>query len=210
MVVALTTLFPSLDLWRGGNNPAQQMTFAWPSATLLHGDYDAFEMLTRAVALLGDPHIPKPDPGYLLGGAIFRWVPFVANYFPDAGTGPAVARATGMGFTNVSMPLVGEGLVLGGPLMIVFFYVLLGVIFRWLGHGYSAGSWRFVGAVDAATASLLFLVLRGSLYGMLGYVMLTILCGRLLSRLPREQSPTKAAQTERRRIANGDRQGVIS
>ncbi|MBB2924160.1 hypothetical protein [Cellulomonas cellasea] len=195
IVVLLVTVFPSLDLFRGDGTGASTLALAEPADALLAFDFDAFEMLARAV-LVHDGADDLLDPGMMLAAPWLRWVPVASNWVVDAASGPLVARSSGMGYTNVSMPLVGEGYLVGGLLGVVAFLGLLGV---WLvrlrtSSGSVTGWARSAALLDAPTAALLFIVLRGSLYEVLGYLLFVL---ALYLAVQRAVRPGKAAAAER-------------
>lgn len=192
MVVLLVTVFPSLDLFRGDGTGATRLALAPPGEALLAFDFDAFEMLARAV-MVRDGADDLVDPVAMLVGPWLRWVPVASTWVVDSASGPIVARSSGMGYTNVSMPLIGEGYLLGGLLGVV---VLLGLLGLWLGRlrlggGSGPGTATTAALLDAPTAALLYIVLRGSLYEVLGYLLFVLaLYGVLLVVVPRSAART--------------------
>lgn len=94
-------------------------------------------------------------------------------------SGKAVASASGMGWINVSMPLWGEAHLVGGRPLVAVTFVALGWLLRSTGdHGNDS---LFGILVQAPTAALLFIVLRGSLYEVLGYLILALALGWYLA-----------------------------
>jgi len=188
MILLLVTIFPSLDLMRGDGTGAGRIQALSPSVALRTFDFDSFEMLARAVAVQGGSGSEVVNPAMIVIAPVLRWVPFLAPKVVGFVSGPLVARATGMTFTNVSMPLWAEGYLLAGlPGTIV----LLGMLGVWLGvarGGSGLVDGRRLGSqvVDAPTGALLFIVLRGSLYEVLGYLLFTIVVRAVLFRFGRD------------------------
>lgn len=168
IVFAFVTVFPSLDLLRGNGTGSTALAFTPPSQTLVTFDYDAFEMLTRAVSLHGQ-FGNGITPMELLVAPFLRWVPFLSNGVQGHASGPFVATFTGMTYTNVSMPLWAEAFLIGSWVGLVVAFAALGFL---LGHARQSG--LFGALVDAPAAAVLFIVLRGSLYEVLGYLLLAV------------------------------------
>jgi hypothetical protein len=174
-VLLLVTVFPSLDVLRGDGTGSDRVSALTPSEALRTFDFDAFEMLLRAVVV---DQVPGQvvDPVMALAAPLLRWVPFVADSVVGGASGPLVARATGMTYTNVSMPLWGEGYLVAG---LAGTALVLGLLGAWLGiNRRSVGVRDRLGAglsvADAPSAALLFIVLRGSLYEVLGYLLFAV------------------------------------
>ncbi|GAA2159166.1 hypothetical protein [Pedococcus bigeumensis] len=180
MVLGLLFVFPSLDLWRGDGTGSHTFTVASPRSTLATGDFDAFEMTARAVEAKDAGNSGLQSPGEQAGSALFYWVPGLARHFPKVGSGSVVGTATGMTFTNVSMPLQGEGYLLGGIGGALGVCALMGLWLQWLRRGSLGRSGWTPGPTDAATGALLFIVLRGSIMSVLDYLLAAVFVGVLL------------------------------
>jgi hypothetical protein len=176
-IFLLVTLFPTLDTLRGDGSGSARVEFIAPAASLVSYDFDAFEMLAREVSLTPADRERLPDSLDLALAPVFRWVPVLAQSYSGLAGGAVVAEATGLDYTNVSMPLWGEGHLaagMGGTI------VALGALGTWLGVSSSGKGRR--GTMDElpstvvapATAALMFIVLRGSLYEVLGYMGLIV------------------------------------
>lgn len=182
MVLGLLFVFPSLDLWRGDGTGSHTITVASPRSTLATGDFDAFEMMARAVQARDAGNSGLQSPGEQAGSALFYWVPGIARHFPKVGSGSVVGEATGMTFTNVSMPLQGEGYLLAGVGGTLAVCALMGLWVQWLRRGSIGRSGWTPGPTDAATGALLFIVLRGSIMSVLDYLLAAVVVGVLLLR----------------------------
>jgi hypothetical protein len=180
-VLVFVTVFPTLDLMRGDGTGATSVGASLPNSTLLNFDFDAFEMLVREVAAPGIPE-GLPSRLELFIAPFLRWVPGVANLVQGDASGPVVARLTGMSYTNVSMPLWGEAHLVGGFAGVVAMFVLLGLLLGWAGPKFPGTLAGLSGrAVAAPVAALLFMVLRGSLYEVLGFLLLAVATGLVVA-----------------------------
>ncbi len=174
--VALISIFPSLDLVRGDGTGSAGIALSLPSESLIGFDFDAFEMLLRAVSLAGDLPVGGPGPLLLFIAPFIRWVPFLSPLVSDMATGRVVAQATGASYHNLSMPLWGEAYVVGGVVGVIVAFAILGVVIGLIRP--PAGTpmlRRYPTAliIDAPIAALLLIILRGSLYEVLGYALFT-------------------------------------
>ncbi|WP_347978087.1 hypothetical protein [Microbacterium sp. ProA8] len=177
VVLLFVTVFPTLDLLRGDGTGATRIEVTDPSTTLTSLDFDAFEMLYRAVSLNGQSAHGSPSAGELLLAPLLRWVPILSDSVQGNATGPVVARSTGMGFTNVSMPLWGEAFLIGSWLGVVAGFAVLGAVIAATRRPSSLAGVL----LEVPVAALLFIVLRGSLYEVLGYVLLAVVVAWWLS-----------------------------
>lgn len=185
-VVLLIVVFPTLDVLRGDSTGAQAVQVLSIENSLLDYDFDAFEMGAREVSMNSSVRDTLPTPAHMLIAPFARWVPILSRpYIGDAG-GQVVASATGMQYTNVSMPLWAEGHLIAGTAGTV---LTLGALGAWVGLAGRGGRTRFsvpqVAALPGSTA-LLFIVLRGSIYEVLGYLALAVIIYTLLARLDQE------------------------
>lgn len=181
-VMLLVVFFPSLDVLRGDSTGSRGIQVLTIESSLLDYDFDAFEMGAREVSMTSVQRQALPSSTHMLIAPIARWIPIVARpYIGDSG-GQVVAAVTGMQYTNVSMPLWAEGHLVAGGVGTVATLAALGA---WVGLTGRGSRNRFsvpqVAALPGSTA-LLFIVLRGSIYEVLGYLALAILVYVLLSR----------------------------
>lgn len=182
IIIAFVTVFPTLDLLRGDGTGATEIAISAPSETLTTFDYDAFEMLTREVSMRGELNtdISRAD---LAIAPFLRWVPVLSDMVQGHASGPVVATSTGMGFTNVSMPLWAEAHLFGGAVVVLAVFA---------GIGYALGNGQrgtlFGTLTEIPVAALLFIVLRGSLYEVLGYVLLALGVAVVFAGLHRKDS----------------------
>lgn len=198
LILLLVTIFPTLDLLRGDGTGATRVEITDPGTTLVGLDYDAFEMLVREATLDGRLPLGFPSKLELMVAPILRWVPVASDLVKGNASGPAVAGATGMNFTNVSMPLWGEADLIGGELGVISAFAMLGALLALTRRSTS------VGAVlaELPVAALLFIVLRGSLYEVLGYILLAVLLSLWLARLERKDTapPRVPSGSTKRRV----------
>lgn len=182
-IFAFVTVFPTLDLLRGDGTGATSIRFTPPSETLANFDYDSFEMLVREVSLDGNTPGGLPTTLDLLIAPFLRWVPVLSQSVKGDASGPVVAMSTDMTFTNVSMPLWGEAHLIGSWFGVVMFFLILGtMLHRTRIAATSSNGGIFGMLVEMPLAALLFIVLRGSLYEVLGYVILAAILAYLLAR----------------------------
>ncbi|MEV7475581.1 hypothetical protein AB0N33_17915 [Pseudarthrobacter oxydans] len=170
-IAAFVTLFPTLDLLRGDGTGATQIELTPPDETLTTFDYDSFEMLVREVSVQGNLPGGLPSSLELLIAPFLRWIPVLSQTVLGDASGPVVAKSSGMTFTNVSMPLWGESHLIGSWAGVVIAFCLFGLLLaRTTGAG--NGQSIFGPLIETPTAALLFIILRGSLYEVLGYLLL--------------------------------------
>ncbi|MET1086465.1 MAG: glycoside hydrolase family 99-like domain-containing protein [Arthrobacter sp.] len=180
-VFVFVTVFPTLDLMRGDGTGSSSVGASMPSATLLNFDFDAFEMLLRGVSVeaIPDGMSNRLD---LFIAPFLRWIPALSNLVQGHASGPVVANVTGMSYTNVSMPLWGEAHLVGGLLGVFGVFLLLGALLAWAGPRFPGTAAGLSGrAIAAPVAALLFMVLRGSLYEVLGFLLLAVAVGAVIA-----------------------------
>jgi hypothetical protein len=184
-IVLLTVLFPTLDVLRGDSSSSEGVKALDPSTSVQTYDFDAFEMLAREVTVADTARSSVPSSVHMALAPVLRWVPVAARPFIGDSGGAVVAETTGMQYTNVSMPLQGEGHLIAGTLGAA---LLMGGLGAWVGvsstsrrgRGDAIGAssitnTQFATRVCApATGALLFIVLRGSLYEVLAYLLLVL------------------------------------
>lgn len=171
IILLFVTIFPTLDLLRGDGTGATAVEITDPSTTLTSLDFDGFEMLYRAVSLNGETAHGLAGTADLLVAPLLRWVPILSDTVQGNATGPVVARSTGMGFTNVSMPLWGEAFHIGSWAGVVVVFAIVGVVLAATRRPRSLAGVL----LEAPVAAVLFIVLRGSLYEVLGYMLAAML-----------------------------------
>jgi hypothetical protein len=183
-VVLLVIVFPSLDVLRGDGTGSQEIAVLSVEDSLLDYDFDAFEMGAREVSMSESMRDTLPSPVTMLVAPFARWVPILSRPFLGNAGGQAVAEATGMEYTNVSMPLWAEGHLVAGAVGTLGGLAALGYWVGLLSRRNGAGiSVPQVAALPGTTA-LLFIVLRGSIYEVLGYLALAVLVYGWLSTTP--------------------------
>lgn len=168
-VLLLVAVFPTLDLLRGDNTGSQEVAVLAVDESMLDYDFDAFEMGAREVSITPTTRAHLPSSQHMLMAPFARWVPLLARpYIGDSG-GSVVAEATGMQYTNVSMPLWAEGDLVAGYAGAVIALAALGAWVALIDRG--ARSQKTLPQIASlpGSAALLFIVLRGSLYEVLGY-----------------------------------------
>lgn len=201
LVALLVTIFPALDVLRGDGTGATSLALSLPHETLLSPDFDSFELLVREVSLGGRIPAGEPTALELAVAPFMRWIPLLSRSVEGDISGPTVARSTGMGWTNVSMPLWGELHLTGGIAGVLVGGVLAGFLLVAL----SAPVWvsspfrkdQRSSLAEAGAAPLILIVLRGSLYEVLGYLIVASLLGLAVRVLAARQ--TAAALSERPR-----------
>lgn len=174
-VVLLVTVFPTLDVLRGDGSGSSGVEFLSAEDALTTYDFDAFEMQAREVELKRSPRNGLPTSTQVVAAPLMRWIPLLARSYIGDASGTLVAERTGMQYTNVSMPLWGEGDLIGGALGVV---LLLGLLGSWMAvstepirkSGQNIDTRSFASAASAPScAALLFIILRGSLYEVFAY-----------------------------------------
>jgi hypothetical protein len=181
-VVLLIFVFPSMDVLRGNATGSASIQILSVEDSMLDYDFDAFEMGAREVSLTTKARASLPSSSHMLVAPFARWIPILARpYMGDSG-GRVVAEATGMEYTEVSMPLWAEGDLVAGAAGTI---VVLGALGAWLGvtgRQLDRGSRIPQLASLPGSTALLFIVLRGSIYEVLGYLALAVIVYYLLVR----------------------------
>ena len=129
IVLGLTVVFPAIDVFRYANENHFSISQAMQESikdTYLTGDYDAYTMLIaidRYVRAFGLTY------GLQLVGAILFFVPRTVWPSKPIGSGHTVFKYFFKSdFTNVSAPLISEGLINFGVVGIVAFALLCGIL----------------------------------------------------------------------------------
>lgn len=194
-IALLVAIFPSLDTLRGDGTGSDRVEVALPAESLTDYDFDAFEMLAREASLTRPDRALLPDSVDLAAAPVLRWVPILSRPYIGLAGGSIVAESTGMQFTNVSMPLWGEGHLIAGVKGTILVMLALGA---WLGlsgrssHQDLIPSRDIPTAVTApASAALMFIVLRGSIYEVFGYLALVVLLYLSVRRAANRDFPAK-------------------
>jgi hypothetical protein len=185
-VLLLVLLFPSLDTLRGDGTGSQRVELVPAAESLVTYNFDAFEMLVREQSLTVTTREQMPSSVDLALAPVLRWVPLLSRPYIGLAGGDAVAKATGMQYTNVSMPLWGEGDLIAGPLGSCLLLASLGLwlglattpLTRWANQSSDLAST----SIAPASAALLFIVLRGSLYEVFTYLALVMIVYLLIQR----------------------------
>ena len=188
MIVAFVTVFPTLDLLRGDGTGASTIALTSPEETLTTFDYDSFEMLVREVSVQGNLPGGLPSVLELFIAPFFRWIPGLSQAVQGHASGPVVATSSGMTFTNVSMPLWGEAHLIGSWSAVIGAFLILGLLLAKTRQGAATGRGIFGTLIDAPMAALLFIILRGSLYEVLGYLLLAAALGIIFSKIESQGS----------------------
>ena len=203
MVLAFVTIFPTLDLLRGDGTGATEVKLSEPSETLTTFDYDAFEMLVREVSIQGEMPAGVPTTGELLIAPFLRFIPFISPLVEGDASGPAVAAVTGMPFFNVSMPLWGEAHLMGSWAGVAVVFLALGVMLART-RSFTGGRGGIFGMlIEIPLSAMLFIILRGSLYEVLGYLLLAVTVAAVLA-----QKHRRDQEATLRRSARAHKAGV--
>jgi hypothetical protein len=182
-ILLLIVLFPTVDVLRGNGSGSTSIRTLSESTALVTPNFDAFEMMAREVSLAPVDRRGLPSPTVLAIAPVVRWVPILARPYIGKTGGAAVAIATGMQYTNVSMPLWAEGDLIAGLIGDVCLLALLG---WWIGYLARPSARVTNSLARAPTAALLFIVLRGSLYEVFDYMVLAVLVHAFVFRKTRE------------------------
>lgn len=197
--VALVSIFPSLDLLRGDGTGSAGLAISLPSESLVGFDFDAFEMLLRAISVAGELPAGGPGPLLLFIAPFIRWVPFLSPLVSDMATGRVVAEATGASYHNLSMPLWGEAYIVGGVVGVIVAFAALGALLgliRPVPHSPMLRRYPTAAIIDAPIAALLMIVLRGSLYEVLGYALFAVAIAIVLRWTSRSGAAPRRAADE--------------
>jgi hypothetical protein len=171
-----------MDVLRGDATGSMTIQILSVEDSMLDYDFDAFEMGAREVSLTTEARASLPSSSHMLVAPLARWIPILSRpYIGDSG-GKVVAEATGMEYTNVSMPLWAEGDLIAGAAGTIFALGALGAWLGMTGRQLDRGSRVPQLASLPGSTALLFIVLRGSIYEVLGYLALAVIVYYLLVR----------------------------
>lgn len=139
----------------------------------LAGDFDAYSMICRSyevISIAGSTH------GKQLLGAILFFVPRSIWIDKPIGSGAAIASYQGQVFTNISCPLIGEGIVNFGIAGVAIFAIIVAFIIKYLDTIYWNGQRENMKSINAVTIlypfylGLFFFIFRGDLMSSLAYL----------------------------------------
>lgn len=139
----------------------------------LAGDFDAYSMICRSydvVSIAGSTH------GKQLLGAILFFIPRSIWINKPIGSGAKIASHQGQIFTNISCPIIGEGIVNFGLLGIPLFAVIVAFIIKYLDTIYWNSQIGNIKSINAITIlypfylGLFFFIFRGDLMSSFAYL----------------------------------------
>lgn len=181
-ILLMVLVFPTLDTLRGDGTGSARVQVSSQAESLTDYDFDAFEMLVREQSLTDVPF----DDRIVLGVApVLRWVPILSRPFIGDAGGAYVAERTGMDFTNVSLPVWAEIDLLFGGIGVLILGATIGVALERL-RPISLDMQAVASqCILPSIAALMFILLRGSIYEVLSYLLLALLVAGTISRLER-------------------------
>ena len=167
LVVAQITIFPMLsELTRG-----QSGVVAVPDIYKYiseHGDFDGFQSTMNVVIWTEKSGLKY---GRQIGSAALFFVPSEYMAWKSPGTGGESASAAGYAFTNISSPLPSEFFVDFGYVGLCMFTLAFAHVVQFVDRKYESSlrSGDTMGLISPAImAGYAFIILRGSLIGVLG------------------------------------------
>jgi len=159
-------IFPLLDLFRafrGWEGVGFRLNFEFLSA----GHFDAYQLFVRAL------DVDVVTYGYQLIGSVLFFVPRSIWADKPWGSGQMLADTIGLYFSNISMPLIGEGYINFGWVGILLFVLILALVTARIDKVF----WS-ISSVAVNTAfplaymqmvGLIFFVMRGDLQNGIAY-----------------------------------------
>lgn len=174
--VGLLTIFPFMHRFRRADYEPEGALLESVVSTYSKGDFDAFAMTAHFVNYT-DSVYGSITYGRQLLGTLFFWVP--RQFWPSkpVGSGYHVAEQSGFQFYNVSAPLWAEGLINFSLVGVIGFMVSLGLLLRFLDLKVCLS--RDLTATNLAyvfVSGFLFIILRGDLNTVAGFVAPFLLC----------------------------------
>lgn len=172
-------LFPFINIFR--HVPVNELSlglifkaFDEVLRNFLHGDYDAFSMIANTKLYIDSNGITY---GYQLLGALLFFIPRSLWDTKPVGSGHTVRIYQEETFTNVSSPLIAEGLINFGIFGVIIFALIVGKVMnsidrsywtvgknRKLNHNYLYGIYPFL-------LSMFFFMNRGDLISTFSFAM---------------------------------------
>lgn len=175
-ISAFLVAFPLLNEFRNStfneviNNGIQLSNFI---DFFLAGDFDAYSMICRSyevVSVAGSTH------GKQLLGAMLFFVPRSIWLDKPIGSGASIASYQGQRFTNVSCPIIGEGIINFGLIGVVIFAIMLAFIIKYLDTIYWNNQKESIKKINAITIlypfylGFFFFIFRGDLMSSFAYL----------------------------------------
>lgn len=139
----------------------------------LAGDFDAYSMISRSyevISIAGSTH------GKQLLGSILFFIPRSIWIDKPIGSGAAVAFYQGQRFTNISCPIIGEGIVNFGIVGVILFAIILAFIIKYLDTLYWNSQREDIKSINVVTIlypfylGFFFFIFRGDLMSSFAYL----------------------------------------
>lgn len=127
-LLGLFVVFPALEVFRNRTSLEElNLTDIGKSigSVFNEGHYDAYQMFVNSIAFVNEFGITW---GNQLLGVMFFFVPRSIWINKPIGSGAHIADGLNFSWTNVSMPLIGEGYINFGILGVVLFGLILGIL----------------------------------------------------------------------------------
>ncbi|WP_455543453.1 O-antigen polymerase [Intestinibacter sp.] len=139
----------------------------------LQGDFDAYSMICRSLQMV--TQIGSSSGKQLLGALLF-FIPRSLWPSKPIGSGATIAYYQGQYFTNISCPIISEGVMNFGIIGVAIFSVLIAFIIKYLDTLYWNGQKENQGKINAITIlypfhlGFFFFIFRGDLMSSFAYL----------------------------------------
>ncbi len=139
----------------------------------LQGDFDAYSMICRSLQMV--TQIGSSSGKQLLGAILF-FIPRSLWPSKPIGSGATIAYYQGQYFTNISCPIISEGVMNFGIIGVAIFSVLIAFIIKYLDTLYWNGQKENQGKINAITIlypfhlGFFFFIFRGDLMSSFAYL----------------------------------------
>lgn len=167
IIVGLLLVFPFLDVFRYLNSDYSFSSYEVNFDQFKDLHFDSYSMFMR---VLKDDVVTL---GYQLLGVLLFFIPRSLWPAKPTGSGHALFESLNMHFTNVSMPLWGEGYINFGFIGVIAFVVFVAIVTARMDKQYwfvSKGNiMNFNSALYLSSLGLFFFILRGDLMSSFAY-----------------------------------------
>lgn len=170
--LGITTVFPALGEITRGSGDVSNVSFS--EYYMSSGDFDGFQSVINTMIYVTDNGLSF---GYQILGVLFIFIPRSIWLEKPIPTGTVIADHVGYAFTNISSPIISEIFIdfgwFGLPVLAFFIGVLIRKVDMYSIRSKTDNDWVGI-FVSGSVFSMIIIIMRGSLMGVMGNVVLFI------------------------------------